>query len=224
MLSGEIAPNINILVFAIHLTWHLHKCPLMSHFKLEYRQAALSTDWKRNVGVVWVRYKATKSIIQSVPHWSLWSKAVGTPLVSNHQVWSICSLWLRQTFQGYLTSKRMIPYQVYLLVLPYRHSVKKKATTHNLLCELYGSNGQRYSTYTLRLKQSSQGMAKWVRGHRVLCIHITARLTNPGGYLRVPPSLYKGEGKQEHLRILHWRSSSHKSSLYQVFSPAQDSF
>ena len=144
MLSGEIAPNINILVFAIHLTWHLHKCPLMSHFKLEYRQAALSTDWKRNVGVVWVRYKATKSIIQSVPHWSLWSKAVGTPLVSNHQVWSICSLWLRQTFQGYLTSKRMIPYQVYLLVLPYRHSVKKKATTHNLLCELYGYNGQRY--------------------------------------------------------------------------------
>ena len=78
--------------------------------------------------------------------------------------------------------------------------MKKKATTHNLLCELYGSNGQRYSTYTLRLKQSSQGMAKWVRGHRVLRIHITARLTNPGGYLRVPPSMYKREGKQEHLQ------------------------
>lgn len=193
----------------------------MSHFKSEYRQAALSTDWKRNVGVVWVRYKATKSIIQSVPRWSLWSKAVGTPLVSNHQVWSICSLWLRQTFQGYLTSERTIPY---LLVLPYKHSVKKKATTHNLPCELYGSNDQRYRMYTLRLKQSSEGMAKWVRGHQVLCIHITARLTNPGGYLRVPPSQYKGEEKQEHLRILHWRSSSHKSSLYQVFSPAQDSF
>lgn len=160
----------------------------MSHFKSEYRQAALSTDWKRNVGVVWVRYKATKSIIQSVPRWSLWSKAVGTPLVSNHQVWSIYSLWLRQTFQGYLTSERTIPYQVYLLVLPYKHSVKKKATTHNLPCELYGSNGQRYRMYTLRLKQSSEGMAKWVRGHQVLCIHITARLTNPGGYLRVPPS------------------------------------
>ena len=75
-----------------------------------------------------------------------------------------------------------------MLVLPYKHSVKKKATTHNLPCELYGSNGQRYRMYTLRLKQSSEGMAKWVRGHQVLCIHITARLTNPGGYLRVPPS------------------------------------
>ena len=196
----------------------------MSHFKPEYRQAALSTDWKRNVGVVWVRYKATKSIIQSVPRWSLWSKAVGTPLVSNHQVWSIYSLWLRQTFQGYLTSERTIPYQVYLLVLPYKHSVKKKATTHNLPCELYGSNGQRYRMYTLRLKQSSEGMAKWVRGHRVLCTHITARLTNPGGYLRVPPSLYKGEGKQEHLRILHWRSSSIKVHYIKYFRPRKIRF